>query len=415
MVRLLQYGYCIGIVSSRKLERATYDNVAFRVLSTNLHPDHDSISSFRQTHLQALAGLFMQALQLCEKAGLVKLGHLAIDGTKLKANASKHKAMSYDRMNENETQLREEVEKLLAQATQVDAEEDAMQGKGKQENDLPAELARRESRLRKLAEAKASLEEEARERARIKKAKVEARLEKRRLEEEKRGKKFGGRLPQVPDPEQAKPEPTAQRGFTDPDSRIMLDGATKSFTYAYNAQAAVDSRAQIIVAAALTQEANDKQQLVPMLEQVKQNLGKKPEHASADTGYFSEEAVTDEKVAGIDLLVPPARQKDSEEIALKQITADIDAPAAAQPQDQPVGESTPPEESAAEKMKEKLRTAAGKALYKLLKALVEPVLGARLKNDIRLSSIFCGPCPCVCDTLGRDATFFDYPQFRGCP
>ena len=383
MVRLLLYGYCIGIVSSRKLERATYDNVAFRVLSTNRHPDHDSISSFRQTHLQALAGLFMQALQLCEKAGLVKLGHVAIDGTKLKANASKHKAMSYDRMNEKEKQLREEVEKLLAQAAQVDAEEDAKQGKGKQENDLPAELARRESRLQKLAEAKASLEEEARERARIKKAKVEARLEKRRLEEEKRGKKFGmrfqllrqGRPPQIPDPEQAKPEPTAQRGFTDPDSRIMLDGATKSFTYAYNAQAAVDSHAQIIVAAALTQEANDKQQLVPMLEQVKQNLGKKPEHASADTGYFSEEAVTDEKVAGIDLLVPPARQKDSEEIALKQITADIDASAAAQPQDQPVGESTPPAKSAAEKMKEKLQTAAGKALYKLRKAIVEPVFG----------------------------------------
>ena len=383
MVRLLLYGYCMGIVSSRKLERATYDNVAFRFLAADQHPDHDSISTFRQTHLQALAGLFTQALQLCQKAGLVKLGHVAIDGTKLKANASKHKAMSYDRMPEKEKQLRAEVDKLLAQAAQTDAKEDAKYGAGKQADELPAELARRmrfqllrqESRLQKIAEAKASLEQEARELARIKKAEVEAKLEQRRLEEEKRGKKFGGRPPQVPDPEQAKPEPKAQRNFTDPDSRIMLDGATKSFMQAYNAQAAVDSHAQIIVAAVLTQEANDKKQLVPMLQQVAQNLGRKPELASADAGYFSESAVTDEKVAGIELLVPPARLKDSEEIKFGQIMADIATPAATQPSEQPVGESTPPEKSAAETMRDKLRTAAGKAAYKMRKAIVEPVFG----------------------------------------
>jgi transposase len=131
MVRVLLYGYCLGVVSSRKLERATYEDVAFRYLAADQHPDHDSIASFRQTRLQALAGLFMQALQLCEKAGLVKLGQVAMDGTKLKADASKHKAMSYDRMQEKEKQLREEVEKLLAQATQVDAEEDTQYGQGK--------------------------------------------------------------------------------------------------------------------------------------------------------------------------------------------------------------------------------------------------------------------------------------------
>lgn len=376
MVRVLLYGYCLGMVSSRKLERATYQDVAFRYLAADQHPDHDSIASFRQTHLQALAGLFMQALQLCEKAGLVKLGHVAIDGTKLKANASKHKAMSYERMTEKEKQLRVEVEKLLEQAVQTDAAEDAQYGKGKHGDELPAELARRESRLKKIAEAKAALEQEARERAAAEKVAVEAKLEARQRQEEERGKKFGGCPPQVPDPEQAQPESTAQRNFTDPDSRIMKDGATKSFTQAYNAQAAVDSQAQIIVAAALTQEANDKKQLVPMLQQVEQNLGRKPEQASADTGYFSEAAVTDEKVAGIELLVPPERQKHSAGSETEQITAEIDTQAATQPQSESVGKSMPPAaKSAAETMRDKLRTTAGRAVYKMRKAVVEPVFG----------------------------------------
>ena len=375
MVRVLLYGYCLGMVSSRKLERATYQDVAFRYLAADQHPDHDSIASFRQTHLQALAGLFMQALQLCEKAGLVKLGHVAIDGTKLKANASKHKAMSYERMNEKEKRLREEVEKLLAEAAQADAEEDAQYGKGKHGDELPAELARRESRLKKIAEAKAALEQEARERARIKKVEVEAKLEERRRQEEESGKKVGGRPPQVPDPEQVQPEPKAQRNFTDPDSRIMMDGATKSFMQAYNAQAAVDSQAQIIVAAALTQEANDKKQLVTMLKQVEQNLGRKPEQASADTGYFSEAAVSDEKLAGIELLVPPERQKHSAGEA-EPILAEIDTPAATPPPSQLVGDSMPPAaKSAAKTMRDKLRTTAGRAVYKMRKAVVEPVFG----------------------------------------
>ena len=376
MVRVLLYGYCLGVVSSRKLERATYEDVAFRYLAADQHPDHDSIASFRQTHLQALGGMFLQALRLCEKAGLVKLGHVAIDGTKLKANASKHKAMSYDRMQEKEKQLREEVEKLLAQAAQVDAEEDTQYGKGKPGDELPAELARRESRLQKIAAAKADLEQEARERARREKAAAEAKLAGRQRQEEERGKKLGGRPPQIPDPEQARVEPKAQRNFTDPDSRIMLDGATKSFTQAYNAQAAVDSQEQIIVAAALTQETNDKKQLVPMLEQVAENLGRKPEHGSADAGYFSEAAVTDERVAGIDLLVPPDRQKHSPGSEGKPVIADTGVPATTESQSQSVGESTPPPaKSAAETMRDKLRTAAGRALYKMRKAVVEPVFG----------------------------------------
>ena len=373
MVRVLLYGYCRGTVSSRKIERATYEDVAFRYLAADQHPDHDTIADFRPTHLQSLAGLFTQALGLCDKAGLIKLGHVAIDGTKLKANASQHKAMSYERMEEKEKQLREEVDQLLQQAAQADAEEDVKYGQGKRGDELPAELARRESRLKKIAEAKAALEQEARERAVAEKVLVAAKLEERRRQEEARGKKFGGRPPQVPDPEQAKPEPKAQRNFTDPESRIMLDGATKSFLQAYNVQAAVDSQEQIIVAAALTQEANDKQQLAPMLAQVEQNRGRKPEQATADTGYCSEAAVTDPKVEGIEWLVPPERQKRKGPGEPLQSNVDLQATAQPVVEDKEQAQMSAP--SVAETMREKLKTTAGHAVYKMRKAVVEPVFG----------------------------------------
>ena len=248
MARLLLYGYCLGVVSSRKIERATHEDVGFRFLSADSHPDHDMIATFRKRHLEALAGLFVQALQLCEKAGLVKLGHVAIDGTKIKANASKHKAMSYERMNETEQRLRQEVEELLRRASEVDEAEDAQYGKGKRGDELPAELARRESRLKKIGEAKAALEQEAKEKAERQRAEAEAKIAERREQEARTGKRAGGHDPQVPDPEQAKPEAKAQRNFTDPESRIMVDGANKgSFIQAYNAQAAVDSQAQAAV------------------------------------------------------------------------------------------------------------------------------------------------------------------------
>jgi transposase len=361
MVRLLLYGYCVGILSSRRIERASYEDVAFRYLAADQHPDHDTIASFRQQHLPALGQIFTQVLQLSGKAGLVKLGHVAIDGTKLKANASKHKAMSYERMEEKEKQLQAEVEKLLAQAAETDAAEDALYGKGKRGDELPAELKRRESRLKKIAEAKAALEQEARERAEAEKKAAEEKLEERRKKEQERGQKFGGRPPQVPDPEQARPEPKAQRNFTDPESRIMPDGAHKgSFVQAYNAQIAVDGAAQIIVAAEVTQQSNDKQQLAPMLAQVRQNLGARPEAVSADAGYFSEDQLNDERVTEIDLYVATGRQKHDQP----------EMPAVVQPGDPPA-EPT----SAVEKMKQKLKTEPGRALYKMRKAIVEPVFG----------------------------------------
>jgi transposase len=362
MVRLLLYAYCVGVTSSRRIERASYDDIAFRYLCADQHPDHDTISEFRRRHLAVLAQLFTQVLQLCNKAGLVKLGHVAIDGSKLQANASKHKAMSYNRMEEKEKQLRAEVEKLLAQAEATDAAEDALYGKGNRGDDLTGEMARRESRLKKIAEAKAALEQEAREHAEAAKKAAEEKLEERRRKEQARGKKFGGNPPRIPDPEQGRPEPTAQRNFTDPESRIMPDGGRKgSFVQAYNAQIAVDSAAQIIVAAEITQESNDKQQLAPMLERVAQNMGAKPKAATADTGYFSESQVTDERVRGIELYVAIGKQKHGE------------PPDAMDPGDL----SVPPVEadSAKETMKRRLKTEAGQALYKMRKAIVEPVFG----------------------------------------
>jgi transposase len=360
MVKLLVYGYCIGKVSSRKLEQATHEDVGFRVLACNQHPDHDSIANFRQLHLPELAGLFVQVLKMCERAGLVKLGHVAIDGSKLRANASKHKAMSYERMGVKEQQLVAEVERLLKEAEETDAAEDKRYGKGVRGDELPAELARRESRLRKIREAKASLEAEAKEQAQAAAAAVEAKLAARKQREEETGKKTRGRAPQVVNVDEAKPEPKAQRNFTDPESRIMKDGATGSFEQSYNAQIAVDGQAQIIVAATLTQAANDKQQLVPVLAEVKTNVGRLPEKVTADSGYFSTAAVTSEVISTVDLYVTPDRSKQTEEPA--------ELPAA----------SPPPfelDQDVIARMREKLKTEHGRAVYKQRKMIVEPVFG----------------------------------------
>jgi transposase len=355
MVALLVYAYCIGKPSSRRIERATYEDVAFRVVAGDQHPDHDSIAAFRKQHLEALSGLFVQVLQLCQKAGLVKLGHIAIDGTKIKANASKHKAMSYQRMGEAEKRLQEEVEKLLATAENVDAEEDAEHGKGRRGNELPAELKRREDRLRKIREAKAALEQEAKAKATAKAVEVQRKQQAREREQAETGHKPPGRAPKMPDPEQAEPDGKAQRNFTDPQSRIMPDGANKgSFVQGYNAQIAVDAEAQVIVAAELTQSPNDKQQLVPMVKEIIENVGALAETTSADAGYFSGEAVEHPALSTTNLLVPPDRQKHGTERAQG---------------------STDETASPSQRMRHKLTSPEGRALYKMRKAIVEPVFG----------------------------------------
>ena len=357
MVRLLLYGYATGVYSSRKIQTRTWEDVAFRFLAGDQHPDHATLAEFRKRHLEALSGLFTQALLLCSEAGLVKLGHVSIDGTKIKANASKHKAMSYKRMTESEARLKAEIEALLHQAEETDAAEDAQFGKSRGGDELPDELSRRESRLKKLQEAKAALEQAAREQAEQKRAEAEQKLAEREEEEQRTGKKKGGRKPELPDPDKAKPDDKAQYNFTDPESRIMPDGANKgSFVQGYNAQIAVDSESQVIVAAEVTQETNDKKQLRPMIAQIEKDLDQKPEKVSADTGYFSEANVNDEAVKGIDLHIATERDKHSH------------------PVETATGEA-PPGGTARERMRHKLKTEAGRAVYKMRKAIVEPVFG----------------------------------------
>src|SRR4051812_31001142 len=337
LVGLLIYGYCIGVTSSRKIEKATYESVPFRVLAANQHPDHATIAEFRRRHLEALARLFVQVLRLCEKAGLVRLGHVALDGTKLRANASKHKAMSYGRMEEKVRELESQVADLLAAAEAVDQAEDAEHG-SRRGDELPEELRFRQQRLEKIRQAKAALEAEARAAA-------------QRLREEKEAKTGGG--PEPPAPEPARPAEKAQRNFTDPDSRIMRDGATKSFEQSYNCQAVVDSQAQVIVAAQVTQQANDKQQVKPLVEEMKSNLdGRLPGELSADAGYFSEDNISYLEGQKIDPFIATGRQKHG---AMAQ---------------------TPPDSGTTrDRMTAKLQTSAGKKVYSKRKETVEPVFG----------------------------------------
>jgi hypothetical protein len=338
----------------------TYEDVAFRYLAGDEHPDHSTISEFRKGQLKTVGEQFVQVLRLCQEAGLVKLGHVALDGSKLQANASKHKAMSYERMKASEEQLQAEVAALLQRAEAVDAAEDEKFGKGRRGDELPAELARRESRLEKIRTAKAALEAEAKQKAEAEKAAAEAKMAERRQQEASTGKKVAGREPQLPDPEAAVPAGGAQRNFTDPDSRIMPDGSHQgSFVQGYNAQVVVDAEAQVIVAAAVSQASNDAQQLAPMLAQVEQNAGAKPKAASADAGYWNAAQVEDERVQGIDLYVATGRQRHG---VARESVAD-EAPPGHGPM------------SSRERMQHKLKTAAGQNVYRMRKAIVEPVFG----------------------------------------
>lgn len=355
MVKLLIYGYATGTVSSRKLEQATHRDVAVRMLCADQHPDFRSIARFRARHLEALASLFVQALRLCRKAGLVKMGSLAIDGTKLRANASRRKAMSYERMGRAERRLEEEIaaiearaKALLEDAEATDREEDERHGPDRRGDELPAELARRESRLARIREAKAALEAEEQERERSRQAALRAE----------------GREPRKPDPDDdpPTPRPTAQRNFTDPDSKIMKtsDG---SFHQCFNAQAVVDSAHQVIVACDISDEAPDARRLEPALVQLGSNLeaieATLPEGAEllGDAGYFSEHNVAVTAEHGLDPHLATGRFKHSEPRP--------PAPRGPIPRD-----ATPKQ-----RMARKLRTKRGRTAYARRKTIVEPVFG----------------------------------------
>jgi len=350
MTKLLFYAYCAGVPSSRKMEKKTYEDVAFRIIAVGAHPDHDTISEFRHRHLKALAGLFVQVLQLCHQAGLVKLGHVSLDGTKVKANASKHKAMSYSRMKIRERELEKKVEELLKKAELVDADEDSRYGKGVRGDELPEELRFHQSRLKKIKEAKAALEAEAKQLAEQQRKESEV----KEKEQKRKGKSDRGRKAK---PSSGEPRAKAQRNFTDPDSRIMIDGSTKAFVQGYNCQALVDQHSQIIVATNLAQESNDKKQVAPMLEKMKKNVNTNPKKLSADAGYFSEtniELLTKEK---IDVYIPPNKRRHNR-IAPPPPRGRI-----------PVCLST------ADRMRRKLSTVKGRKIYAKRKEVVEPVFG----------------------------------------
>jgi transposase len=332
MTKVLVYGYCVGVFSSRRIERRLEEDIAFRVLAADNHPNFRTISDFRKIHLQTLAGLFEQVLKIALEAGAMKVGRIALDGTKVKANASKHKAMSYERMEEKEKQLKAEVKQILEQAEATDEDEDARYGKEQRGDELPAELERRETRRKRIKEAQRALEERARQKA----------------------------ASEGSDPKQAKPKAKDQYNFTDPESRIMKSG--DGFVQGYNAQAAVEPVLQLIVGQAVTQATNDKEQMTPMMDVIERQSGQRPEEVLTDSGYCSEKNLEALESAGnperrIEGYVATERQKHGE---YREAC--------------PKG-PLPKDATRVDRMRRKLKTKAGKAVYARRKAIVEPVFG----------------------------------------
>jgi transposase len=369
MVTLLVYAYSVGVCSSRKIAAACERNLAFRAIVGDDRPDFRTISDFRKIHLVAMKSLFLEVLRVAGQLGMVKLGNLSTDGTKMRANASRHKAMSYGSMNKEIARLEAEIEHLLQDAERLDTEQDAAQG-SRRGDELPDELGRREQRLAKIREAKARLEAEARAAAEGE----QRRRDEAQAQREAEGRNRRGKAPAPVDPT---PEDKAQTNFTDPDARIMKQ-SNKGFDYSYNAQAVVDGEDQIIVAAEVTQAANDKQQAVPMAQAALDNLEAAgiprpmaadgtptPIPNTADTGYFSEAAVEGLEKIGMDPYVAVARQKHHEASEASETTDPV------------ASETTAPsaEASVKEKMQHKLGSAVGKALYAARKHIVEPVFG----------------------------------------
>lgn len=334
MTKLLVYGYCTGVFSSRKIAKRLQEDIPFKVLAAGNEPDFRTISDFRKVHLEALKGLFEQVLQIALETGTVKLGRVSLDGTKMKANASKHKAMSYGRMQEKQKQLKQEVEQLLEQAEAADAEEDRQHGH-RRGDELPEELRRRETRLAKIKQAKKVVEQRAREKAVA---------EGKSTEEAKK----------------AKPADKDQYNFTDPESRIMMgaDGIVQG----YNTQIAVEPEMGLIVAQRVTEAANDKEQLRPLVEAIEAQSGQRPEAILADSGYCS-----DQNLAYLESAERPERKIEGFIATGKQKHGEHRLPCKRGP--------LPQGATRVDRMKRKLQTKIGKAVYRARKCVVEPVFG----------------------------------------
>lgn len=350
MLKLVLYGYSTGVTSSREMQRRCGADVAFRWLTANAAPDYRSISRFRRRHLDALDALFVQVLALCAEAGLVRLGRVALDGTKLRASASRHKAMSYDRLGPAIKHIEAQVKAMLEEAEAVDAAEDAEFGEDRRGDELPKELATREGRLRKLRAAKEAIETEAREKA----AKQAAEKARSKGADETEAKAAGAEAAK-----KASPEGRTQRSFTDPEARMMK--TTDGFHYAYNAQAVVDEGSQVVLGADVVQGAADVDQLLPMIEAADANLGAAGEDDTfdvvlADAGYFSEKNLELADDAEVDVLVATGRMKRDEPVV--------------SPKGRIPNNATPKQ-----RMARRLRTKAGRADYARRKAIVEPAFG----------------------------------------
>jgi transposase len=351
LLGVLVYGYATGVFSSRKLERATYDSVAFRFITANEHPDHDTIATFRRRFLKEIEELFVRVLELAREMGMLKMGTVALDGTKIHANASRHSALSYEYAGKIEEQLKAEVADLMVQAEAADAAEvaDGMS--------VPDELARREARLAKLAEARAKIEARAKERFEREAAEHRAKQAAREAKAEATGKKPGGKPPAPP---VEGPQPKDQINLTDEDSRIM-PVAGGGFDQCFNAQAVVATESLLVIAVEVVQAPNDKQQIAPMLDKIAalpEQLGR-PETLLADNGYFSEANVTLCAAANIEPLIAPGRQPHHQPLRERFAAAP------------PAPENPTPVEA----MAYRLRTPQGKKLYALRKQTPEPVFG----------------------------------------
>jgi transposase len=334
MTKLLVYGYCTGVFSSRRIQKRLQEDIPFKVLAAGNEPDFRTISDFRKIHIETLQNLFEQVLAMALECGAIKLGRVSLDGTKLKANASKHKAMSYGRMNQKQEQLREEVKQLLGQAAAADEQEDRQYG-SQRGDELPEELWRRETRLAKIKQAQKVVEQRARDKAAA---------EGKNAEEAKR----------------VKPDDKAQYNFTDPDSRIMKGG--DGMVQGYNAQAAVEPTLLLIVGQSVTEAANDKKQLKPMLEVIEKQSGQRPEAILADNGYCSEENLEHLEAAD-----QPARKIEGFIATGKQKHGEHRLPAKRGP--------LPKGATKVDRMKRKLQTKVGQAVYSGRKCVVEPVFG----------------------------------------
>ena len=349
MLALLFYCYAKGIFSSRKIERATYELIPVLFITGGTHPDHDSINTFRKRFLGELSDLFVKLLQIAHGMGVLKLGDISMDGTKIKANASKHKAMSWEYACKLEQQLRSEVEELIKRA-------ESESGQGKQEIDIPVELQRRETRLQKIAEVKAELERRAAERYAQEQADYAAKLKEREEKEQERGRKLGGKPPKAPEPG---PQAKDQANFTDGDSRIMPTAS--GFEQAYNAQASVDMATMLIIGRHVSQNPNDKQEVVPalgVLSRLPDDLGGIA-RAAADSGYFSKDNIQQFEAAGIEPYLPNGRQHHNPTLEERFVKVP----------------EAPKNADSVAAMAHRMKTEAGKKFYAQRKSTVEPVFG----------------------------------------